>query len=394
MKYILIVCVFVVGISLSWCAKNNGNVDDAIKVYTAIGDTLFSSSVMEAVRQDHFNTTGIVRESFWLYSKTSTEDLLSDIHLGVVTDTIENNSQSSLSISWTIQDKTNGDELSATWVVYYIMSGDRQYINLSTGHVWLWKGNAEWLLVQMILNNIIGQRMLLDDDWFINTDKFSFPQRENIWIIIDKTQKLAQTSWLVDFDYNSMSRNYTMRLSDTWLLKEYILSLYHMLDLGYSQDPKFIFQWYIQTNPSPRLIIENLEDVYADRVLTWSLWVRNGSLSLFEQTNNWTIKREEKKTSMQISISHDTLGENIYEVSLWLIPTSIDGMLLGISYNGSIKTNILNLDGQHTNISLPIAGLYTIHIVDSTQFAEPTRYLLMSQVFGDEYGIWKLLEDQ
>jgi|GEM_PF-3241974 len=45
-------------------------------------------------------------------------------------------------------------------------------------------------------------------------------------------------------------------------------------------------------------------------------------------------------------------------------------------------------------LTFPIAGLYGIYIVDETQFLEPTRYILMSQLFGDEYGIARILESE
>ena len=45
-------------------------------------------------------------------------------------------------------------------------------------------------------------------------------------------------------------------------------------------------------------------------------------------------------------------------------------------------------------LTFPIAGLYGIYIVNETQFSEPVRYILMSQLFGDEYGIARILESE
>lgn len=386
--------IFIVCISISWCAKNTGDITDALKVYEAVWSTIFSSSVMKQFSHDHFNTTGILRESFGLYSNVNNDDIFSSINLWAIVDTADNNTQSSLSISWMIQDKSNGDELSASGGIYYIMSGNKQYVYLSTGDVGLGQGNAEWLLVQMILNNIVGQWILLDDNWFINMDAISLPRRENFWILTNITKSFFQDSWWLDFSYNIANNTYPIELTDKSLLIAYIQTVYNMLEITNDIAPNPVFIWHIQTQPTPRLVIENLEDAYNDWILSGSVWLREGVISISQWDDMWQVDWREKNKSIKFSITHRSLGEEIFFLSMSLIPQSIEGMLFGIWYDGFVRTNILSLAGEQTNITLPIAGLYTIHIVDSTQFAEPTRYLLMSQVFGDEYGIGKLLEAQ
>lgn len=391
MRYLKIICIFLVCIALSWCAKNTGNIQDAYKIYDAIGQTTFSSSVLQSLERDHFASSGIIRESFWLYSKSNTADLVTDIHMALINDSIQNNTQSSIQISWNIVDMTNKDTLSISGSAYYISSWDKQYINRATGYVWLWEWNAEWVLVDMILNNIAWQRMLLDDSWFLNVDSLSFSGRKSIGAAISQTKSLLYNSWLVDISYNTMDMTYPINIH-SWYLSSYIAWIYRLLGVEYNQTPEIISAWYIHKDDT-RLVIQNLEDVYQNWLLTWWIWLREWSLWLSTQSGDRLFAWQEKSQSAYINISQKVWWIESFALSVRIAPKWGDDAILAIGYDGILTIHMPILWDEKV-LSLPIAGIYTIDIVDKTQFAEPTRYLLMSQVFGDEYGIANLLEEK
>ena len=114
---------------LSGCGSSTTTVQDATQAYQALGNSLFSSHVFELLDSNPYVHTGIVRESFGLYSASDTDTVSSHIQLAAIIDTFNNNIQSSLEFSGAIEDKKNSDMLGGSGLVYYIKSGDKQYVN-------------------------------------------------------------------------------------------------------------------------------------------------------------------------------------------------------------------------------------------------------------------------
>lgn len=392
MRYYILSLCMVGTLLLSGCGRSTTTVQDATQAYQALGNSLFSSHVFKLLDSDPYVQTGIVRESFGLYSESDTDTVWSTIQLGALIDTFDNNVQSSIQFSGSIQDKKNDDTIGGFGLIYSIKSGNKQYINRKSWTISLWANSAESILVQTMLQNISSQRLLLDDTSLIHTDSFQFGLRRNLPALTNALRVLFQHTGFIQFSPGNSADTYSLSVIDTTGMNDYFSWLYAIMGLAYTGSPSIVVQWYMDMASTPRFVIETLKDNNHNRSITGSLSETDGSLSFMQDGHTWMIQWTEKKQSLILDVSYYKWEVLISHLSTTIVPKIQEGDLFGLVYHGDMTMNISWKTGVDSLLTFPIAGKYTIHIVDKTQFKEPLRYILMSQVFGDAYGIANLLE--
>jgi len=375
-------------IFLSGCSQQY-SVEDAIIVHTAIQKSFLYSDVFSLMDENPFSASGIVRESLGLYSKTSSDILSSDIELALTTDSSTSNKFSSIVFSWAIQDKAHSDVFNGSGSIHYISTGEKEYINRQEGYIDLWPGNTESFVVRMILDAVRSQWMLIDDGNLINTAFLSPIDGATVLNILGWIRDIVRKEGLLIPTSSSVAGLYPLVLSESGDMNAQIQWLYAMMGKEKSNiDLSFIGS--IQTIPEAKLVIENFHDSNDNRSISGYIWVRNGSVILEQETNIRTIDRQERKWSVKLEVSMKQNNKEPIVLSIRITPKSIANALWWLAYEWEMRLAL----SDNNILTFPIAGLYGIYIVDETQFLEPTRYILMSQLFGDEYGIARILESE
>ena len=373
---------------LSGCGQKH-NLEDALTVQTAIQKSFLYSDVFSLIDDNPFFSTGIIRESLGLYSNTSSDILSSDIELAFTTDSSIGNKFSSIIFSGSLEDKAHSDVFNGSWSVYYISTGEKQYINRQEWYIDMWEGNTESFVVRMILDAIRSQWMLIDDNNLINTDILSPIDGNTVLRILGWVKSIIGNELLFSPTSSSIAGLYPVTLSTSWDINTQIQELYAIMGKE-NNNVDMSFVGSIQTITEKRLVIENLHDINDTRQLSGYIWIRNGSLSLEQTSTIRTINRKESKKAIELNISINSIDKDPIALSATITPKSIANALWWFAYDWEISIAL----SSKNILTFPIAGLYGIYIVAETQFLEPTRYILMSQLFGDEYGIARILESE
>lgn len=385
-KQLLFLCIFSV-LVLSGCSQQS-HIQDAQIVQTAIQQSFMYWNVFSLVDKNPFSDSGIVRESFGLYSNTVSDTIVSDIELAITTDSTGSTLFSSMVFSWYLEDISHDDIFTWSGTINSIILQDKQYINREDGYIDLWSWNAESFVVRILLDAIKAQWMLVDEDGLINTELLNPLNGSKIIGILHTIKNIVTDSWSMTPTPSSIAGLYPVAFNLSWYTS-HLASLYTLLD----KDPSSIdlsLIGSIQTIPEPRLIIDNMEDRNSDRSMSGYVGVKYGYL-MFDMTDHiWHINWQEKKNSVYLEIRIEDREKELVWLQLTITPKSLDNSLWSLAYEWDIRFALWS----NNLITFPIAGLYGIYIVDATQFIEPTRYILMSQLFGDEYGIARILESQ
>jgi hypothetical protein len=373
---------------LSGCWQQQ-SLDEATIVQTAIQKSFLYSEVFSFLDTNPFYSTGIIRESLGLYSNSSSETLSSNIEIAITTDNANTNTFSSIVFSGWLQDKIHNDVFNGSGTLYYISTGDQRYINIQEWYVDLWTGNTESFVIGMILDAIRSQWMLIDDNELIHTDILTPIDGSKVLDLLTWIRTLVRQEWLLIPRVSSISWLYPLTVSDSGSLNTQIQSLYTTLGKE-SSTVDVSFMGSIQTLPEPALVIQSLEDLYNNWQLSGYIWVRNGALTLNQENTIRTISWEEKKSSITLQLSIQNQDNDPISLDLVIEPKSIANAVWWLAYEWEISFAL----SANNILTFPIAGLYGIYIVNQTQFVEPVRYILMSQLFGDEYGIARILESE
>ncbi len=375
--------VFIAG-----CGQQS-SIDDAITVQTAIQKSFLYSDVFSFIDENPFSSSGVIRESLGLYSNTSSDILSSDVELAITTDSSNANKFSSVLFSGSLEDKIHGDVFNGSGTVYYVSTGTKKYINRQEWYADLWPGNTESFIVRMVLDSIRSQWMLIDDNELINSDLLAPIDGSKVLNILTWIRKIIRQEGLLIPSSSSIAGLYPLTVSNSGYINEQILWLYTAIERKISNvDMSFIGS--IQTFPETKLVIQWFENIYDNRHVSGYIWVRNGSLLLKQEDSTRTIDRQERKKSIDLDISMKKNDKESFSLSLIVTPKSITNAIWWLAYEWEMRFAL----SANNIVAFPIAGLYGIYIVEETQFLEPTRYILMSQLFGDEYGIARILESE
>lgn len=365
------------------------SIEDAITVQTAIQKSFLYSDVFSLIDQDPFSSSGIVRESLGLYSKASSDILSSDVELAITTDTLDANKFSSVLFSGSLEDKVHSDMFNGSGTIYYISTGSKKYINRQEWYADLWPGNTESFIVRMVLDSIRAQWMLIDDNELINSELLAPVDGSKLLDVLTWIRDIIRQENLLTPESSSVAGFYPLTISDSGYINDQIRWLYVIVEKEIP-DVDISFIGSIQTFPEAKLVIEWFENIYDNRHISGYIWVRNGSLLLTQDDSARTIDRQERKKSMDLTISMKKNDSESFSLSLTVTPKSITNAIWWLAYEWELHFTL----SANNILAFPIAGLYGIYIVDETQFFEPTRYILMSQLFGDEYGIARILESE
>lgn len=373
---------------ISGCSQQY-NIEEATTVYTAIQKSFLYSDVFSLIDTNPFVSTGIVRESLGLYSDASSDSISSDVELAITTDSSDTNKFSSIVFSGSLEDKIHSDIFNGSGTIYYISTGEQRYINRKDGYIDLGPGNTESFVIRMILDAITSQWMLIDDNELIRTDILAPIDGSQILHILGLIRNFVRQQGLFVPTSSSIAGLYPLTVSDSGSLNKQIQGLYALLWMN-PTNVDISFTWSIQTFPEQRLVIQQVKDIHADREISGYLWIRYGSLLFKQDDTTRTIDRKERKWSIELQLSFKKQDSDTISISLIITPKNIANALWGLAYEWEMS---FALSPQNI-LTFPIAGLYGIYIVNETQFSEPVRYILMSQLFGDEYGIARILESE
>ncbi len=374
-----------------WCGNTTTDQEGDI-VYQTIQQSFLQSSVFSLFTDAFTSQTWIIRESLWLYSQHDWADLFSDIimDISVYTDD-KDNGVSALQFSGVLADKQYDDIFSGSGLIYRIQSWSRNYMNRNTGYISLWEGSAESFIISTILDNIKNQRLLLDDNALVNIDWLSLPSRKWLFSFISTIKSSFSHSGFMTIDTDNVGL-FPAALGNS--------GMYTIVEAAYDlfaephDDIILSFQGHIQTEPDPKLIIQRLYDVNSDWRIEWYIGIRHWDLVFNQESIMYGVSWEEKRNAIVIDIVSTVQWLDIFHLSVTITTQDIDHAIAGLWYEWEVSFAVGNINNNSTNISFPIAGVYSIAIVDELLLSEPDNYILMSQLFGDEYGILRLLESE
>jgi hypothetical protein len=376
-------------IVLSGCGQQY-NPEDAQTVQTAIQQSFLYSDVFSLIDNNPFVSSGVIRESLGLYSNTSSDSLSTEVEIALTTDTSNANTFSSIVFSGSLEDKVHADVFNGSGTVHYISLGSKKYINRHEWYIDLWAGNAESFIVRMILDSIRSQWMLIDDNELINSDILRPIDGSNILDMVAWIRDIVRDETLFIPNTSSIPWLFPLTLSSSWDINSYVESLYTTIGKSSISNADVSFVGSIQTIPEARLVIETLRDNNDSREISGYVWIRHGSLTLAHENKKRSINRTEKRRSVDLEVSVIKDNKEQFFAAVTVTPKNITNAIWWLAYQWEFRFAL----SANNLITFPVAGLYGIYIVDRTQFFEPTRYILMSQLFGDEYGIARILESE
>jgi hypothetical protein len=358
-------------------------------IFDAIEESFLSSNVFVYPSIE----TGAVRESWGLYSNTDTDQISTDLTIGLSIDTQDKDMFSSLTLSWILEDKEYSDIFASSWVIHYIKTGDNAYMKREDGYVSMGEGNTESFMVSMIIDSIRGQWLLMDDNALIDSSLLDLSAWSAIFAFTEQLKSIFSGDMVLVAE-KGVSDLYPTTLAHSGYMGDVFSSIYDIIGYEYTKPVTVALQWYIQKQPNPAWIIQQLMDSGNNVVIQGHIWIREGQLTIAQQDKQRKILREEKRNNVTIAITHTSNTITKRSTQLLVSHKKIADTLAARSYSWYVASSLPGAQEKENLLTFPIAGLYTIAIVDDAVFIEPTRYVLMSQLFGDEYGILSLLESE
>jgi hypothetical protein len=241
----------------------------------------------------------------------------------------------------------------------------------------------------MIVDSIREQRLLMDDNALIHKESFDVWFFRNVVSAVPVLKKLINTLPL------TVSNRPIGWIFPTSFSKESTILQQFYDIIGKSYDPlKVSMQSYIQEKPSPQLVIQEFKDELNGFNLKWYIWIREWSISFSNDISIWNIERKEKKNSIILTLSQIKENSLQWKTNITLRNSTVHEAIATIAYNGDLSIYIPWYWSTQNMLTFPIAGLYSINMINGITINPPNRYVLMSQLFGDEYGILSLLESE
>ncbi len=360
-------------------------------VYDAVMQSFMFSDLFVSINSWHHEKHFATRESLGIYSNHSDTKLSIDASIVFSKDTMDNDTFSSIQLSGEFVDHIQNDILALSGTVYHIHADEKDFIQLNHPSIFMWENNAEWMLLSLIIGNIREQWLWVDANDLINLDFLSSLSLEDVLNIVSVLYDISMDyTDIISISQSPIGWVFPMYFDNTDRIQELVFRWYAYLGYFDYQEPDLKLQWYIQPGGSPAIVIQELSDVANWWKLDGSIGVRQWDISINFDTKNIAITWRERRNITDLTIQW--YDDDTKRTELWLrISHRRQDSWLSLSYDGVLSIAL----GPHAlwhRVEVPIAWIYSLDALDNDiSIALPTRYVLMSQLFGDEYGILSLL---
>ncbi len=262
--------------------------------------------------------------------------------------------------------------------VLYIAKDGKEYLRTNTTKIDLGTGNAEGIMVQLIVDALSKKWLYMDKPDFVQTWMFALPLHSYFYLLPLGVKDIFETNFLAPWSQEttaySVNGSYDVRNQF----------------MPFLASSGFAFDWTLWSDKDvDSFDLERF--VFGDLKGIGTLAGGKGNLVLQSGDSQYTILREDAPYGA-INV---TLTYTLASVKQWWISgtlrqkTMSDGGLLWAA-KGTIS--LLTSPASAHYISLNFQGNYALNPQQNIDVRVPNNVLLISQFFGDEFGLGALLD--
>ncbi len=273
-----------------------------------------------------------------------------------------------------------GENLPVSWSgdVLYVSKDGKEYLRTNTTKIDLGTGNAEGIMVQLIVDALSKKRLYIDRPGFVQTWMFSLPIHHYIYDLPLGIRNIFLTDFLAPWSQESdaYSVNWSYDVRNTFV--PFVASSWFAFDgTLWSDDVTHSFD------------LERF--VLGDR--KWIGNLLNGKWNLVLQSGDahYAIAWEDATYgAIDITITYNLANIKQWQVSATLRQKSMDdgGLLWATKGTIDLLTSIVDMH----YIKLNFQWNYALSPQQIIDIRIPTNTLLISQFFGDEFGLGAILD--
>lgn len=361
-----------IAIILTWCNKSQDTLTLESRKNN-FGQTFANSQTLQV----QTNNTGNIREIAAILGNTNDPTVQGDIKIRYQKDSTGNSSISTNFFDIYLNDQQSKEILQWSGMIYNIHTADnKEFLRLNNAKRDMGENNAEGILVNIILDSVNNKWLLIDQTGFVQTENIvpNIYKRLNQWIQI---KNILQKDTLILWEAKALNNGLNISLTESGL--QSIQSI-----VPGSQKP--ILEASMQNNIATLIIHQRQLN---NGTIQWRLKGNNWYISYTNNDWNYIYKRVEQNfgtIEFEVSLQQD---KTVKRTSKGEIRKKWNGTQESWIVKWSIQAPI-ELLGFTQNININIQWLYTLENIQNVSIIAPRQYILMSQFFGDDYGIQSL----
>lgn len=369
-RKIALLLVFLLSTILVGCSNNTD-------IATDNADVLISSLQQENSRLSPFSW--ITRENHTIQLEGREAETPLDFQSTMVRVTNDLYRKSRFDFAGSFIDPEFFDTIQLSWNLFVTENNSDVFIKTDDLMVNLWTGNAEWVLIDLIVDGIKGKWMALDSD-----NKEAIRWLPNLIWLLSLWSRIAYdfSTWSTLSIENNIITINTL----PWLVQSIYSSLWYTES---SSIPSYTTE-FLQGTESGILIYTNDENTNRDITIT----IQNERLVIEviddEQDTfvyDWNRMNE---SQANISFSLQKWSHTLFSSSFVVRNISSDEEF-SLRYQWTLSLSYPRVDNPTNVFDIQVSGIYSLRESDDTQTPLPETYILFDQFFWDDYNLSYIL---
>lgn len=275
-------------------------------------------------------------------------------------------------------DKAENLPVRASGDVLYISQGGKEYLRTNTTAVDLGTGNAEGVMVQLIVDALSKKWLYIDKTGFIQTWMFSLPISKYLYTLPLGVNNLFANNLLQPWSQEPNGTYNVEWTYDTW-----------NTSMPFTASSGFAFGGALGVkNAVPSFDLQRF--VLGDWKGIGNVAGGKGNIVLQNADATYTIAWEDASYgAIDLVITYTESHVEHWKISGTLRQKSMNNGGLQWAIKGTIS--LLTSSASSHYIPLNFQANYALTNQSTIDIRVPTNTLLISQFFGDEFGLWALL---
>jgi len=366
-RKITLLAVFLLSIILVGCSSNNTDItsDNA--------DVLVSSLQQDDDRISPFSW--ITRENHTIQLEGKETQTPLDFQSTMVRVTNDLYTKSRFDFDGSFVDPEFFDTVQLSWNLFVTENNNDIFIKTDDLTINLWTGNAEWVLIDLIVDGIKGEWIALDQD-----NKEAIRSLPNIVWLLSLWSRIAYDFWTwytLSVENNRITVN---------TLPELVQSIYD--SLWYTESPSiptYIAEFSQETEPS---IVINADDQNTNRDITITIQNERLVIEVIDNEQDTFVYDWKRMNASQANIefSLQKWSNRLFSSSFVVRNISSENEF-SLRYQWTLWLRYPRVDDPTNVFDINVSGIYSLRESEDTQTPIPETYILFDQFFGDDYNL-------
>lgn len=365
-RKIALVALFLLSTVLVGCSKDTNINADNVAV-------LIDSLQQERDRVSSF--TWIIRENHTIQLEGKEVDTPLSFQSSMVRITNDLYKKSRFDFAWSFVDPEFFDTVQLSWNLFMTQNNDDIFIKTDDLTISLWTGNAEWVLIDLIIDGIKWKWMTLDND-----NKEAIQWLPNIVWLLSLGSRIAGVFW--SWHTLTVDNDRIMINTLPWIVQLLYNSLWYT---HAASIPSYTTEFLQGANPG---IVIYADDERANKAIALTIYNERIMIEIIDGEQNVFVYDWKRMNDTQANISFSLENEwsTVFTSSLVARNISSDNVF-ALRYQWNIGLQYPRVDDPANIFDIDISGMYSLRESDDTQTPLPESYILFDQFFGDDYNL-------